>query len=153
MDPLSAVLKALRFRSVIFCRLTGGTPWGLSIPDIGGASFHFVLEGACHLSRGSLEVELRAGDLLLLKRGAPQILKSARAEKVEALSAVLQQMDQRRSIIAELGPPPVSAVLVCGGFFYDRQLWDPLLDFLPDTLHLRAGDHQHTLLEALLKAV
>ena len=66
LDPLSDVLRAVRFRSVIFCRSDMTAPWGFSVSGRELASFHFVERGACWLEVGTAapRLRLRTGDLV-----------------------------------------------------------------------------------------
>ena len=150
MDVLGTVLRALRFSSAVFCRLTGGTPWGLSVPEVGGASFHIVLDGRCHVRSAVGDFELAAGDVGLVISGAPQVLSDAPDREATPLHELVQRMGDTGGITASLGPPPTSTVIVCGAFRFDRRVFDPLLAFVPPVLRLRPGDYEERLLGSIL---
>ena len=153
MDPLSATLGGLRFSSAVYCRLHGGSPWGLSVPRVSGASFHILLAGRCSVSSAVGDFELEAGDIALVISGAAQVLGDGSPSEPTPLQDLVERMDETTGVEASLGPPPVRTDIICGAFDFDRRLFDPMLRFLPDVLRLRPGDYRQGLLRSVLTGV
>jgi hypothetical protein len=76
-DALSEVLQDLRISDGTYGRCELTRPWGIELPPVEQARFHFVVAGDCWLrapKRGWLE--LHAGDVVLLPRGAGHAIPS-----------------------------------------------------------------------------
>lgn len=150
MDTLSQILTAFRFTSAIYCRLRGGTSWGVGLPEVSGASFHVVRSGACILHREREDIELRPGDIALCPRGPRHALLHHREASPVPLEDLLALLDGDQAPDITMGAEPMCGEVICGVFYFDRRLWDPMLKFLPEVLVLHQGDYSGFLLTSLL---
>lgn len=109
MDVLSDVITAARTGRPHSARRERRAPWEVRHEPFAGAGFHLVLEGSCHFTPPKGQpFELRAGDVVFLPRGSAHTLSGS------------------------------STVMVCGAYVMDRARPHPLLDKLPDVVHLPA---------------
>jgi AraC-like DNA-binding protein len=128
VDVLSDVITALRTGSPHSSHTTRRAPWGQRFPATEAAGFHVVLEGDCWLfPSGHDAFRMTVGDVAFLPRGGahgiadrPDAARSTDAPSRDGLS----------------DGAPVT-VLLCGAYGFDRSRSHPLLDQLPDVLHLR----------------
>ncbi len=91
LDPLSNVLRAVHFRSTIFCRSELTAPWGFSVAGRDIVTFHFVERGDCWLDvrDANAKVRLRSGDLVLLPHGHPHLVRDRPRSPVMRLDDLL----------------------------------------------------------------
>lgn len=76
-DPLTEMLRGLRLDGVDYSRFRMAEPWALSFPEQQAARLHFVSNRGCWLRCGEGDwLELKAGDAVLLPRGAAHVLAS-----------------------------------------------------------------------------
>ncbi|MGH8878374.1 MAG: AraC family transcriptional regulator [Stackebrandtia sp.] len=74
MDPLTALLDALRAHGAFLLRVTMTPPWSVHINDEAPLSIVAVTAGAaCYVPDGGEAVRLHAGDLLLIARTGPYL--------------------------------------------------------------------------------
>jgi AraC-like DNA-binding protein len=140
-DPLSDLLRDVRFKSTLWCRSELSAPWGFSVAGRDVASFHVVEHGECVLSVDGLAdpIALAAGDLVLLPHGASHAVRDSAGSPVTRLDELLalHQVDDRRMLhVRGRGP---STVLLCGGFFFENRSTLPLLGALPPVIHVAAS--------------
>ncbi len=154
-DPLSEVLEDIRVAGVSYVRCELRHPWGLFFPKQAEARFHFLSAGPCWLhtdDRGW--IELRAGEVLLLPRGAEHILASEPG-------CVCKPMDEQRKIslggivfrLQLAAGDGAATQLFCGSLSFVAQALRPLLDQMPDIIRRceQAGDNATML--AVLEAM
>ena len=142
-SPIAEVLQDFRLSGSHYCRSELHAPWGLEITERCGASFHFVAEGGCHLRRGSCEpLRLEEGDLVLLPRGGGYTLSSSpHGKAVPAGSLAKEVIGQNAVLLRWEGPGELTTLVGCAVRFENSGL-NPLLDLMPDVLHLRGGDRE-----------
>lgn len=68
MDTLGQILQGARARSPLIADLHLGNDVSLGLPSFGGLPFHYIVSGTCRLSTGRENVDLAAGDLVMLAR-------------------------------------------------------------------------------------
>ncbi len=127
MDPLSQLLKQLRFSADVFLRADYCGQWAV---DTGGSEqvpFHLVCQGEGWLHGEDPQPRrLIAGQLVLFPRDSHHVLS------VSATRPPDEQVNQ---------PPPARITapatrLMCGYFRFDQGLARPFLESLPDTMVL-----------------
>lgn len=130
-EALGLLLGQLRLRATVTYQGQLCGRWGLDTSGAGRAGFHLVLKGRCWLRCGSdAERELVAGDLVLLPRDAPHLIRGERHPAQPGVEAVWP-----------LGAdaPPGSTALVCGRFELSPGVAGPLLSALPACFVFRCG--------------
>ena len=146
MDPLSDLLRVVRFDGAYFFNVEAAAPWSIETVAARGMmrgdssraehliSYHVIVSGSCWAGLpGKERVELNKGDVIVFPRGDPHVMSSeARGQ------ARLRAWKTRRfASHVRLGPDAPRAVqLVCGFLGCDRRPFNPLLAALPRRLHI-----------------
>lgn len=142
VDPIGEALHRLRVTGVFYCRTEACAPWAVDMPAFGDCvSFHVVTAGECFVAVGDAPpVRLGPGDLALVPHGRGHLLLSAPGVpslgRVDALPQ--QYVSEHYSVLRHDGPGE-RAELVCGVLSVDGPAARPLLDLLPDVVHVPAG--------------
>ena len=112
MDVLSDVIAVARTGRPHATLTERQGPWEVRHEPFAGAGFHLVLEGGCRFtSLDGRSLELRAGDVVFLPRGSAHTVSGG------------------------------ATVMMCGAYLMDREWKHPLLDELPEFIHL-SGHHE-----------
>ncbi len=111
-----------------------------------GTGFHVVLAGSCWLvSPAGTPIALAAGDVVLMPRGADHVL-------VDSLdSAVTEQAHIGEP--REIPGPGARSELICGAYALGRQRSHPLLDELPEFVHIPARPGGNAALRAIVQVL
>ena len=129
-DPLSELLRQLRFSATVYLRADFCGLWAVDTSGGRQVPFHLVTHG-----EGWLHVEGRKPERML---PGHLVLFPADAAHVLAATPTLPAPE-----LVNQGPPVVidgpATRLVCGFFRFDRRAADPLLDSLPSTMVLNLG--------------
>jgi AraC-like DNA-binding protein len=146
-DALSEALRGLRFRSRVLCRSELGAPWGFTVRQQSGASFHFVLDGACFVEIETqpdpCPLQIRAGDLVILPRGDTHTVRDAPSSPSIFLDDLVADSPPDSSGRLRHGGSGPRTTLLCGAFEFEGNAALPLLSALPKRMVVRA-DGPHT---------
>lgn len=164
VDVLSDAINAFRVGRLHASVGIRRAPWGAGHDRVAGAGFHVVLSGHAWLSADQRPpLRLGPGDVTFLARGLAHAMAD---DPVTAQRRAHQTLAQRRPFTeprpaardtvawtgreASAAPETsVSTVLLCGGYLWDRGRSHPLLDALPEILHIPAEDRSPSLAGAL----
>ncbi|AFT98503.1 AraC family transcriptional regulator [Nocardia brasiliensis] len=137
MDVLSETIAAIRTGSPTSGMFVRHAPWGRRYPVVPGAGFHVVLQGSCWLvpPAGGEPMALGAGDVVFMPRGADHVL-------IDRLDSAVTET-ARPGEPREIQGPGVRTALLCGAYELGRQRSHPLLDELPEFIHLPARPGRH----------
>ncbi|MEU1524677.1 AraC family transcriptional regulator [Nocardia rhamnosiphila] len=136
MDILSDAVSAIRTGSPGSGLFIRHAPWGRDYPVVPGAGFHVVLEGSCWLrARDGDAIALGVGDVVFMPRGAEHVLADDPATPVTEVA--------RPGEPREISGPGRRSVLLCGAYALDRRHPHPMLDGLPEFVHLPARLGRH----------
>ncbi|NEW47883.1 cupin domain-containing protein, partial [Nocardia cyriacigeorgica] len=129
MDILSDTIAAIRTGSPTSGMFARHAPWGRRYPVVPGAGFHVVLQGSClAVPPGSEPIALGAGDVLFMPRGADHDLIDSPSSPV---TETAHPGEPR-----EIAGPGVRTALLCGAYELGRRRSHPLLNELPEFIHL-----------------
>ncbi|NQE50088.1 AraC family transcriptional regulator [Herbaspirillum rubrisubalbicans] len=148
VDSLTEILLGLRLDGVEYARYVLREPWAVAFPARREATFHFVAQGSCWMQVGQDDwLQLNVGDAVLLPRGSPHALASARelptvdigklARKAVAENLYLVDdgapglADAQGNGSAELAP---SHVLFSGTLRFNLDPLHPLLMMMPEAM-------------------
>jgi AraC-like DNA-binding protein len=148
MDPLSDVLRAVRFSSAVFYKVEATAPWS-AIADSAdrlladlhpGAehliSYHIVVDGhGWAMPEGGAPLELRAGDVILFPHGDPHAMSSEAGRRPNPDRDGVHAGRYPGTVRLGTGPR-VDTTFVCGFFGCDRSPFNPLIASLPRVLHV-----------------
>lgn len=137
-DILSQALREMRFASAGYRRLELGTPFGIAFTQAGLRGVHIVLSGACELVLGDGHVEeIDAGDLVILPRADPHVLRSRGAGPAQTVSSA--QLAAQSNTRLHAGGPGAPTAILCGAFVVGEPD-HPALRGLPPVVHVRGAD-------------
>lgn len=132
------MLRGLRLDGVDYGRCELGEPWAVLFPAQKAARFHFIGRHGCWLFSPSREwIELKAGDALLLPRGAEHVLASAPgipAVPIESYS--IEPLQDNVFNVSNGGRGP-KTLLFCGSMHFTLDGAHPLLGMMPDMMRVR----------------
>ncbi len=154
IDPLSEVLQDLRLSCASYCGSELRAPWGYEFQPHGTASFLFVAEGTCWLRvHGREPVFLQGGDVVFMARGLP-------FEMMDRQDGVIQPFDQlQRQPITKVvsrvqaGGSGDRTLVMCSTVQFEEPAVHPLLELMPDVLHLPGGGIHDPSLVTMLNAM
>jgi AraC-like DNA-binding protein len=155
-DVLSDVLRTIRLTGALFFPLEASSPWADEIPRAKQlassilpaaqhvVSYHIVSEGGCWVTVGDDQpVRLETGDIIVIPHGQSYVMSSipdARPDiSTDAVLAFFREMSKGSAApsVIEGGGGPERASLVCGFLGCDTRPFNPLLESLPQLVHLR----------------
>jgi AraC-like DNA-binding protein len=137
VDVLSDVVSAARTGRPHSGRVTKSAPFAERFPPVPSAGFHIVLQGTCWLFPSQGEpIALGPGDVAFLPRGSVHGLADEPSTPVSGVH------DGRNDETPADRPPTV--VMLCGAYLLDKSAPHPLLNDLPEVIHLptRVGRHR-----------
>jgi AraC-like DNA-binding protein len=153
-DALSEVLQDLRLSGASYCRSELTAPWGLEIGPEEGAIFHFVAEGGCWLKAASHEpVRLEMGDVVLLPHGVGHVLVDQLNSPTRRLHEVHRERVGDTTYRLRAGGAGTRALLVCCAVGFEEPSAHPLIELMPQMLHVRGGGSHDPSLRPLLEAM
>ena len=131
------LLQSVRLRSSVYFRPELRAPWGFRVADHGTA-FHIVADGECWVQvTGAEEVELVAGDFVVIPRGDAHIMRdSAGSTIVDFFELAANSAPDSKGVFRAGGRGTITK-LVCGGMQFDNGATDPLLAVLPPLIHVK----------------
>jgi AraC-like DNA-binding protein len=160
VDVLASVIEQSGLRGRVYCRSLGRAPWGLDFDGgtAGGSLFHLVVSGACWFLHGRKRTQLVAGDVVLIPRGRRHALADDPRSPRQRLTDWLATQDgaNRSGTMRRIGSVSgAEAEVLCGVYTHSPGLIrQPVLDLLPDWLHVRArGGRASAELEATVSSL
>ncbi|WTW92004.1 AraC family transcriptional regulator [Streptomycetaceae bacterium NBC_01309] len=144
MDVLSDVVSAARTGRPHSGRVTRSAPFAQRFPAVPSAGFHIVLQGTCWLLSSQGEpIALGPGDVAFLPRGSAHGLADDPSTPVSEPPPTLTGAHDGRDVETSADRPP-TVVMLCGAYILDGSGPHPLLNDLPEVIHLptRVGRHR-----------
>lgn len=157
MDVLSDVIAVTRTGEPRSARVVWHAPWAQRFGSVPGASgFQVVLHGTCWLVTPDADpVHLGAGDVVFLPHGQGHVLTNDPTTPVstQACDPNDPQFAQRHAAatVDPHGNGGPATVTLCGAYQLDPRRAHPLLNDLPETIHLPARPAQHPDLSAAVR--
>ncbi|GIF45813.1 AraC-like DNA-binding protein [Asanoa ferruginea] len=153
MDVLSDAVTAMRTGKPHSGRVHRPAPFGMWNPLVAGAGFHIVLQGPCWLfPPDGVPIALGVGDVAFLPHGAAHgLADSPSTPLVDAATSPAEIPPGQDDNVPPTGQTDGSAdatVMLCGAYLLDRSRTHPLLDDLPEVIHLPARVGRHPGLHA-----
>ncbi|MFC0624906.1 AraC family transcriptional regulator [Kribbella deserti] len=140
MDVLSDVLAALRTGRPHAARTLTEAPWGVRFPASSAAGCHVVLQGSAWLipAHGPPQA-LNVGDVVLVPRANGYALADHPDSPLVDFEPVPDgepegpELEQVR-----IEGPGATTTMLCAAYYFDRSRGHPLLDDLPEVIHIPA---------------
>ena len=141
MDALSEILRLTKLRSCVYFREDFSSPWGMAMETGPFAQFHMVVKGHCLMQRGGEKghLSLFQGDIVIFPFGSAHCLSDALDSEKTSGVQVAKAIAKGENIFQGDGE---STTLVCGHFEFDRDFSHPLIEELPEFIHLSATDRR-----------
>ena len=144
-DVLADVLEQVRLAGTVYFSAELRAPWGVGVRPEGRAPFYVVTAGSCLLEVDGEPAPrtLAAGDLALLPRARPHVLRSGAEVPTILVWSVREGASDGRAGIGALRRRPGPDLHARRRLLPIRGAGsDPLLSALPAVVHLRADDRQ-----------
>jgi mannose-6-phosphate isomerase-like protein (cupin superfamily) len=139
-DAVSEVLRSVAVRSTVFCLSELRAPWAFRVDGEKVPKFHLVLEGSAFLScGGEPPIGLRAGDLVVLPRGARHTLANDQATPTVTLERLLAEARLDGGSQLRYGGTGAVTRLLCGGFSLAEGLPESAVAAFPEVIRI---DHR-----------
>ena len=132
------LVQSVHLRSSVYFRPVLGAPWGFRLADHGTA-FHIVADGKCwvQVMDATEEVELVAGDFVVIPRGDAHIMRDSAASTILDFFELAAHSSPDKKGVFRAGGRGTITKLVCGGMQFDNGATDPLLAVLPPLIHVK----------------
>jgi AraC-like DNA-binding protein len=157
-DPLTDILRGLRLDGVQYGRCEMKEPWGLEFPAQDAARFYFVGQKACWMRMPNGDwFEMKAGDAVLVPRGAPHALASSpdvpttQFKGYEITEICKNVYCMRTETEAESCVP--GTLLFCGTMYFNLDSLHPLLGMMPDVMRTHGLEEHEPSIPHLLEAM
>ena len=144
MDVLSDMIAATRVGRPGFGTTVRHAPWGRSYPkQLSGAGFHMILQGSCWLlPRQGNPIPLSVGDVVFLYGDMGHGLADSPGTPLTEVAGPGEPQ------VVE--GPGARTALLCGVYEFERDWSHPLLDSLPEVVHVPAQLGRHPQLRAIV---
>lgn len=142
MDIVSDILHLLSLRASVYFHSHFCGHWAIDGANKYSATFHLVARGNCwlHMPNKQQRIPLTGGDLLIFPRDIAHSISHSDtppvADQFELTRASLL-VDNTNSTSNSSSP---ETSLICGYFDFDSPLANPLLNAMPDVLHIKNED-------------
>ena len=133
---IADVLSVAGVRGTVAGTAYAGRGWGFAFDDSNPACFHAIGTGTAWLRRPDLDpVQLMPGDMVLLPRGGVHGLAAAVDTPLVPFASIPMSADRAFCV----GEPPTQTRIYCGHYHHDGAAATPLLQVLPDLVHIPAA--------------
>jgi AraC-like DNA-binding protein len=151
MDVLSDVLAAMRTGQAHAARTNTQAPWGVRFPASDATGCHVLLHGSCWLipAQGGDPLALSVGDVVLI----PRSLGYALADHPDSPTVEFQSDSDDSAALdrVRVPGPGATTTMLCAAYYFDRARTHPLLEDLPEIIHLPARGDRHPSLRAAVE--
>lgn len=136
MDVISDILRLLNLRSSVYFHSSFCGSWAIDGKNPYQATFHLIARGNCwlHLAEKGESMALTGGDLVVFPRDVDHIISGSQQPP--------EQVDDP-PVPAGPGEVPTTS-LICGYFDFESPQANPLLDAMPDVVHIKNEDPSRT---------
>lgn len=144
MDLIDDIMRTIDLKGSLYFRTHFTAPWAVKVPEFEHAArFHLVVQGNCHVAIGDAEpICMGPGDMVLIPNGCPHVLSHDGAQMAPPLETVLEDAgyDGQGVLVVGDGAPNAATQLICGHFNFRHASHHPIMDALPDYVHVRIAD-------------
>lgn len=136
MDVISDIIRLLNLRSSVYFHSSFCGSWAIDGKNPYQATFHLIARGNCwlHLSEKGESIALTGGDLVVFPRDILHTISGSQRPP--------DRVDDP-PVPAGEGEVPTTS-LICGYFDFESPQANPLLDAMPDVVHIKNEDPGRT---------
>lgn len=151
-DVMSEILRDLRLAHASYGRSEFTAPWGLELPFEDGVRFHFMVEGECWIHAGDRPpLHLSQGDIVLLPHGTGHTIADRLGGRTQSLQSVDRARVGNNIYRLRAGGGGPRALIICCTIGFEGPTAHPLVQMLPEVLHIAAAEHPDGNLAPLLR--
>jgi AraC-like DNA-binding protein len=144
-------LQDLRLARASYGRSELTAPWGIEIPFKEGVRFHFVAEGSCWmLTTSQAPIFMESGDVVLLPHGTGHVIADSPTRRPVRLDEIGPELIGNSTYRLSAGGGGDRSLIVCCTIGFEGPTAHPLVQLLPDVLHVRGSDFSDSSLPVLL---
>ena len=150
---ISDIFSTIRFKTVIYFKHGFCTNWGMNVPKGSFAQFHIVTAGSCllYLEEEPGTLRLQRGDIVIFPTGVPHQLKDTTSSVCIEGKTIISDIKQG---LEPFQGTEISTQLICGHFEMDRSLSHPILEQLPPSIIIKAGQYGRLdLIQSMLELI
>ncbi len=136
-DAFSDVLRLIQLKSCVYFLRDFSTPWGMAMQAGEVAQFHAVLRGQCVVTVDGQTFQGVAGDIFLFPKGAAHVISDASECRPVSGPEFMQSLSSETPLFAD---GPAATQLLCGHYEYRHDIRHPLMEELPDVIHVQSTD-------------
>lgn len=168
MDVLSDVLRSVRLTGAVYFDVRARAPWVAATPAASSIcaevmpefehviAFHLMLDGWCWAQLADDEasaVRMEAGDAVIFAGGDAHVMGSDLGRRAAPNFSLYYRPRDRALpfVLNEFGGGGEPARFVCGYLGCDARPFNPILEALPQLLHVRASSSGETLTYDLIR--
>jgi AraC-like DNA-binding protein len=153
-DVLTDVLATLRPLGRVFCVSELSTPWSMAIPACGFAHFHVIERGGAWLrlegSPSKSAVSLASGDFVLIPHGKGHTLADSPTTPPVPIGRLVKPQMGGCNVVQH-GGGGAKTLVTCGAFEFGSTTSNPVLQLLPQLIHIAGAQVGGEWLEPTLK--
>lgn len=150
-DLLSEVLQDLRLANATYGRTELTAPWGIDIPFKEGVRFHYIVEGRCLMRSNNLPpITMHAGDVVLLPHGTAHEIANDASSRTQPLADLAPTLVGNGTYRLTAGGGGEPTLIVCCTIGFEGPTANPLLEMLPQIIHVRRDDLRDSYITTIL---
>jgi len=135
-EVISDIMKYMRLTGCVYFQRDFCGPWAMRMADTGFAQFHVVTSGACVVEVDGDCRDVGTGDVLFFPHGAAHVLADRPGRQPVEGRTYMAALAQGTPMFG-LGTSPTR--MICGHYAYRSKGAHPLLDELPEMVHITAA--------------
>lgn len=152
MDVLSDVLNLLHLKASVYFHANFCGSWSISSPHYNKAAFHIIERGICwlHMPTKQEPVALHSGDLIFFPK------EGHNDGTIHHIISESREPPHYREIgiISDAESTGATTKIICGYFEFESNLANPILNSLPDVVHIKSGDPDNAVwLDSLIGSI
>ncbi len=136
-EVISDIMKYMQLTGCVYFQRDFCGPWAMRMADTGFAQFHVITSGACVVETDGKTHDIGTGDVLFFPHGAAHVLADQSGREPVEGPEYMQALAGDAPMFTQ-GPSPTR--MICGHFAYRAKGTHPLLDELPEMVHITASE-------------
>ena len=137
MDPLSDILDLIGVKSSVYFQKDFHAPWRMKVSDTGFAQFHLIVHGEAVVEHDSSFTHVSTGDVMLFPKGASHLIGDSSDSPSMDGKDLINEIARGNEPFCGCGR---ATRMICGHFEYDLRYLHPLIQELPNIIHIKAVD-------------